>query len=310
MESPARGFFYVLVTSICFGLNGIGIRGIFETHPGIDVENVSFWGMFGATLLASPLILLSRSSRKRALLSIRRDGRVILAVSVLSSIGAIFWFYGLKSAGAGPVSLLSKSQVLFTSLLGLLFLKERFGAFEMVGLVLAMIGMIVISNLRGEIGFISALAILFSALIYALQSLIVRKYARELHGLEFTYLRALLMTAFYGVVFMMGGVLKIQPIGTMEALAGVTFMGLMLGRAFYYEAHKHLGIMRLGVGMLFEPIFVLILAYFVLDERIGVVKMAGAALILVGLWMTVRKNMNMAIALERVRRLMSKNRYR
>jgi len=294
MGDLKKGYLFVFLTSILFAINTIAIRHYFAdlaTNP--SVHNVAFWSLFAASLFLSPYFIFTRSSRIKMKTSMVRDGKIVLVVALLSASGAYFWYTGLKLLGAGPASLTGKSQVLFTALLGIAFLRERFSAFESAGIVITVAGIAMISQIPNEVNLPGVASTMLSAFIYSVQSLVVKKYATELHGIEFSYLRAVLMALMYGVVFAANGMLEMLPLKDIFYLGGFSLTGLIAGRTFYYEAHKYLGISRIGIGMLFEPVVILIASFYLLEESLGGFKLFGAALILFGLWMVAAKNLNL-----------------
>ena len=293
MENQRKGYLFIFLTSVFFGINTIGIRYYYTIFQNELPENVAFWGMGGAFLLIHPYFLFLSAPRGRIITSIKRDGKIITILAILSTLGAYLWLSGLKLLGAGPVSLLAKSQILFSAFFGILLLKERLTAFEITGIAIALPGIYFISALPGETKLAHSSVILFSALIYSFQSMLVKRFAKNLHGAEFTFLRAGLMTIFFGIIFHTQGSLTIPPVSQILFLGFVSVSGLMLGRSFYYEAHKYLDISRLGIGMLFEPVFVLFLSFFILAEQFTSEKIYGAVLILTGLWMTSLRNIRL-----------------
>jgi len=241
-------------------------------------------------LLVFPYYLFSPPARKRLTLTIKRDGFVILAISVLTLTGAILWIYALKHAVVGIVSLLSKTIIVYSAIFGLIFLKERFNLIELFGFALLIPGVLLIANLESQVAPLAAAAILISAFIYAIQSLVVKKFAPQLHGMEFSYLRAFCMLILLTTIFTIFGRVEIIPVKLIIILGVVSVSGMMLGRAFYFEAHKYLEISKLNSAMLIEPVIVLIAAYILLGEPLDNIKIIGSLFILAGLWLLIHRN--------------------
>ena len=284
-----KGTVLTALTAIFFGLNTAGIRWFFLYFEPIGPENVIFWGLLGAILLATPLQFSGKKNRLRLNQTIHLHGKVILVVILLSSGGAFLWILGLERLDAGVVSLLAKSQAVHSLILGSFLLKEKHSAFEVLGVLLALTGVGLISTLKGGVTPVGVVLVLTSALIYAFQSLVVKRFAPGLNGREFTYLRASGMVLTSGLIFgVLGRLHSISP-GSFLFLSLVSLTGLIVGRSFYFQAHNYLGIGRLSTLMLLEPIFVLTLSFFLLGETLPPRKILGGLLILLGIWMTVRR---------------------
>lgn len=285
-----RGLLFVAAAAIFFGINGLGIRWFFLTFGNVSPANVLFWGLMGSSSLAMFLQLMIPGPRNRMLFTIRRDLPVVAIVALLSSLGAFPWILSIKLAGAGPVSLLAKSQMIHSTILGILFLKERYTALEFAGFIIAIPGIAFISTLPGEVPIQAAVLTLLSAFIYSLQSFVVKVMAPNLLGREFSILRAVIMSLFIGILFSITGDITIIPVIQIVLLSLISISGLIIGRAFYFAAHNHLGIARLQVGMLLEPVFVVLMGILFLDEPFGWKKMVGMSLILFGLYLSARGN--------------------
>lgn len=292
-NNTVRGYILIVITALCFGLNGLGIRFFFAQIGGVSVANVAFWGLLGASTAGLIINLPSEVFRIRLKESIRRDGIIILIVSIMSATGAFLWYHALEITGAGNVALLAKGQIIYSTILGIIILKERMSVFEGVGLAIAIGGFVLLTSLPADLPIGAAINVLVSAFIYSVQSLIVKIYAPDLTGREFALLRAFLMVLFYGVIFSYTGDLTPIPYDRVLILGGISFIGLIVGRMAYFEAHKYLGMRQLNTGMLIEPIFVLILGGVFLSEPFTISGVSGAALIIFGLWMMVRKNLRL-----------------
>ena len=293
MKQINKGYLFVVLSAVCFGINTIGIRYYYNVFENDTPENVAFWGMFASSLILLPFFIISPGSRERIKTSISRDGKIILVISIMSTVGAYLWMLGLKFMAAGPLSLITKSQVMYSAILGIYFLGEKFTILEFFGVVTALSGIIVISNLENEVTPAGIMIVLTSAFIYSVQSMLVKKFAGKLHGMEFTYLRAVLMALFFFIIFTIYGTISLIPLKQILMLGLISISGLMIGRSFYYEAHKHVPISKLSVGMLFEPVFIIIASYFILNEDLSRHKLMGAFLIVLGLWMTAKKNITL-----------------
>ncbi len=282
-----RGYLYALMTSVCFAINGMGIRFIFGSRQQLNPESAAIWGFLGALLLTVPYYIVSSGARKRMKVTLQRDIKTVSVISLITAVGAIFWVFAIKHAIVAGVSLLAKSMIIYSAILGYFFLKERLRLIEVLGFFTAIPGVVLISTLQGEVAPIAAAAVLFSAFVYAIQSLVVKKFATHLYGLEFTVLRAFFMVVLFFVPTYFSGRLQAISPDTFMLLAIVSFSGLIVGRAFYFEAHKYLEISRLNLTLLFEPVLVLLASSLLLREPLTLPKTIGAIFILSGLALVI-----------------------
>ncbi len=118
---------------------------------GIEPMVMLFLILFLGSAMLLPLYILETVFDRPTV----ANGATILSVVVLavfSSVISIFlWNYGLGRLGAGRASIFIHLIVVFTVILAILFLGERFEWFHAVGVVLIMTG-IYLSTIRGKAG--------------------------------------------------------------------------------------------------------------------------------------------------------------
>ena len=250
----------------------------------LSVANNIFWGFFGALVIASPFFLRNQKARKNISLCLKSHAWLLVSITVIISFSSILWFLVLSKSNSGIMALLDKSEVLWTILLGIFFLKEKFRKKECYGIILSIIGLVLISTLEGEINYYLSFLVLLTAFFYALQSFLVKKFASEMDSFAFTFLRGIGLLIIIGSFFGIQG--QISFIGMKEiALVGFgQFCGLLIARVFYFEAHKFLDISKLNIFQLSVPVFVLLGQYFLFPETtFSQQKILGAILILGGM---------------------------
>ena len=257
----------------------------------LSVPNLVFWSFFGALLFSAPFFLGKKIRRKNIALCLQNHGKLLVFTSILISAAAILWFWVLSGSNSGIVSLLDKSEILWAMLLGIFFLGEKINKKELLILILPVLGLLLISQLEGEISSFSALATLFIALIYALQSFFVKKYMPEVDGFSFAFLRACVLFLCTGVFFLLQGSISLIPFSAFLFIAFGQMSGILIGRVFFFNAHKYLDISRLNLFQILIPLFVLLGSTFLFpDVSFSLQKGIGAVLILGGLLLFLREH--------------------
>lgn len=137
--------------------------------------------------------------------------------------------------------------------------------------------------LFGELSAIGA------AFVWALEGLILRPITRELVALRITALQfVVVFIAFWGVSFITGRIDEVfaLPLGRVLALAFTALFGLAAGETAYVHSLTHLGLAR-AFTISNAGFFIIALAAgaLVLGEPVTYRQWAGAAVILVGIWL-------------------------
>ena len=181
------------------------------------------------------------------------------------------------------VALLAQAETVFAFLLGVLFLKERVSSKEILGLLIAIGGFIVISNIRGEINLFTALIVLFSSFLYASQSFLVKKFGGNIDSVAYSYLRTILMSSLLSIYLLTFHSISFIAWVPFLILAGGQVAGFVVGRILYFQAHKHLPMSTLNTLLLFDPVLILIFSFFLFGDALTFQKIIGSTLIISGL---------------------------
>lgn len=281
-----KGYFFVFLTGVFFAFEVIGFKEVFRRYN-VYPEMAALFGVGFAFLVVTPFFLSSVKRRKKVTLTIKRDGHILLIGTFSNAMGIVLYYYALKQTDLGPAAILIKTTVLYNVILGVVFLGERFKDREIFGIGLSIVGIYLISTLQGQINWISAFCILLSAFLFAIQSYLIKKYIPEILGLEYAYLRLLLLCVFFFLYAKSIGTFFVPPLEVILILGFCSLLGYFLGRAFYFEAHNYLPISKLNATLLIEPIFLMFVGILFMKEPFDVQKLSGGAIILLGLYLIV-----------------------
>jgi len=262
---------------------------VFRSFEGVSLANLFFWGSFGATVILSPFFLSTKNSIQILKNELVNHGKLVLLVSVLTAIGGFLWFLAIAESGAGVIALLEKSNVVFVFLLGIFFLQERVSRKELFFLGITVLGIFLVSSLKGEASSLGVIAILISQFLYSMQSFLIKKYGSEINSFFFSYIRLILILIFTGVFLSIIGVIGFVPMEAFLIMSLSQVFGIFLYRYFYFEAHKFFPISKISFLMLAESILVLFGGYILFGDSITIQKIAGAIFILVGLGLFLKE---------------------
>jgi len=235
-------------------------------------------------------------SRRRA---IRAEGRHFLVLGALGMwVCGAFVYIGGRSTSAVNIGLLYAASPVLIALASALWLHERVGWRQALGVALALAGVLHIL-LRGRWPDLLALRInpgdawvAVAVLCWTVYSLLLRAWPSA-----FSPLARLTLTA-------CGGVVVLLPFTLWEAVAwlpsewswrsvALVAAAALLPGAGAYGAYsfmqRELGAARVGLVMYLGPLYSAVLAWAVLGEQIEVFHLVGGALILPGIYLGTRK---------------------
>ena len=210
----------------------------------------------------------------------------------ISLFNTFVYIAGQYSSAINLALIGTTSSPIFSIILASVFLKEKLGKRQYIGLFICILGILVLLS-KGSIGrllnfeFTTGDAwILVGALLFAIYNILVRKQPPGLKGIDFLFITFLL-----GTVFLIPLVIVEQtyapPIEWSWPLIGI-FLYLGLGASVIAFLSWNYAIARLGAGKasLFGnliPVFSALEAMLILDEKLSLFQAIGGFVVICGL---------------------------
>ncbi len=292
-----RGFLIALISALILSFTGILIRMISEDTR-LPALILAFWRDFLVIACLFPLLLII----KPALLKITHAQCLFLVLfGATLALFNILWTLAVTLTGAAVATVLVYSSGGFTVLLGWLILKEPLGWKKVLAVVLSLLGCILVSGATDPAQWqANALGIvtgILSGLLYAVYSLMGRKASQK----DLNPWTTLFFTFGFAALFLL--TINLLPIkfipATAEYPGEIFFLGTqwygwilllllaggptLLGFGLYNVSLGHLPSSTANLILTLEPVFTGVIAFFLLDERMNGLQLAGSALIITAL---------------------------
>ncbi|WP_368106794.1 DMT family transporter [Bacteroides nordii] len=195
-----NGFLYGLLSSASFGL--IPMFTIPAMQQGMQFESILLYRFAFATLALGVILLIDGQSFRIN----HRDIPSLLLLAFFYLISAVFLFWGYKFMASGIATTLHFMYPVLTTLIMMLFFREKKSIWRFMAIALAVVGVFFLSqgDDSGSITFIGIFIVLLSALGYALYLVTVSQLkVGQMKGLRLTF-----------YVFLFGTLLLFIGIGT------------------------------------------------------------------------------------------------
>jgi drug/metabolite transporter (DMT)-like permease len=292
-----QGFIIALLSAIVLSFTGIIIRIISEDYQ-LPALILAFWRDFFVVLWAFPFLLFL----KPKLLKIKKsDMKFLLLFGLALAIFNIAWTLAVTLSGASVATVLVYSSAGFTAILGHFLLDETLGWKKITSIILCLIGTILVSGAldldvwrQNTLGILSGV---LSGLLYAVYSLMGRQAANRginpWSTLFYSFFAAavvlLVINLLPGKIFNASALYPSDIIQLGTEWRGWILLLLLAGGPTLIG----FGLYNVSLGMLpsstanliltLEPVLTAITAYFLLDERLTSIEIAGSCLILTAL---------------------------
>lgn len=303
--SPSRSTLTLVLLGGILAVSTASIFIKFAQHAGANSIVIAAFRLSLATLGLAPLALTRYRSELRQLT--RREWVLALLSGVFLAMHFAFWVTSLQYASVASSVVLVTTTPLWVALFSPLVLHERVGAATYVGLALALAGGAVVglsdacswqagsitcpaaASFFGGTAFLGDFLALAGAWMAAGYMLVGRSLRAKIDLIPYIFvvygMAAIILIA---IMFGMGE----NPLG----LAPITYLWLvllalvpqLLGHSIFNWSLKYIPVSLVSVTLLGEPVGSTILAYFILQESPGWVKIVGAVLILAGIWLAAR----------------------
>ena len=248
-----------------------------------------FWRVFIAGLLLLPII---RRHWPAMISLVRQKWLSILIVGGLGfSISPALIYVGLNYTSAINAGLLIALMPVITMILARFVLNEPVGAWQFVGSIVAFVGMAVIVT-RGDLRALIRLDlnageifVICAAIAFALYTVLLRRAKYPLPGLPLLVLllgAAVVVAVPFYVWELFHDERTVLNAKGLWALAYVAGPGGALMYYLFNLSVQALGASRAGVFLYLQTVFIAVLAYFFLGERLLPYHFVGAFFIMIG----------------------------
>jgi drug/metabolite transporter (DMT)-like permease len=184
----------------------------------------------------------------------RRHLRFFLAIGFLVATATTLNYTAVTFIDPGTAAMLAQTGTIFALGFGLFWLRERLSRIELVGALLAIVGVFIISFQPGDLLRLGSLFVLASTFTYALHAAVVKRYGGEIEFANFFLFRVASTTGFL-LLFVVGrGQMQWPgwPAWGYLILAGS--VDVVISRVLYYLALRRLQISFHAILLTLSPV--------------------------------------------------------
>jgi drug/metabolite transporter (DMT)-like permease len=250
-----------------------------------------------------PITLIGKRNKKEKESLKKDDYAILLIIGLLGGgIAPFLFFEGLKRTTASDASVLEGGELLFTVIIALLFFKEKLTKIGYLGMTITIIGITLISlssninspnnwyNFNFNFGNI---LIIFSTLCWGLDNNISKIISKRItNTAKIVLVKSLIGgTLLLIISFYLGYKLNIE-INQIPYLLILGIGGFGLSLFFFIESLRIIGTLKTIVIFSSSAIFGLILSFFILNEKIGIMQVIATTLVILGLYYVNKDELN------------------
>jgi drug/metabolite transporter (DMT)-like permease len=213
---------------------------------------------------------------------LRRVIRPLLLLGLFNGLANLLLFTAVSLGDPTLAAFFSRSETVYSVLLGAFLLHERLVGIQWAGAVLAVLGAGVMTFRSGPVVWMMLVITLISNLFLAISSLIAKQYVHTVPPLVLSTVRTILMTLMLGGIALVSGQYQwVSPI-TWAWIIGGAFFGPFLSYALFYEGLKYLDLSTGAVIRSTQPLFVAVYSLLLFGTTISSQQFVGGLTILTG----------------------------
>jgi drug/metabolite transporter (DMT)-like permease len=272
----------VIVWAFAFPFIKIGLREL-------SFINLTIMRFF---IVCCVLILILLFQRRRFSKLHKKD---IIPIFILGFLGVMVYHlglnYGEQFISPGAASLIIATIPIQIVILAVIFLKEKIGLIKILGIIIALSGVLVISfwgkkDASLEIDYIfGAIAVLIAALMGALYTIAGKKLLDRYSGLSLT-VYAILFGSVGLIPFINSSLIDQVSKMSINGWFAVLFLGIfstVIGYVIWYVALKIKTANEISIYLYAIPVLSTLFSYIMFKEEITLLFILGGFLVLTGL---------------------------
>lgn len=205
--------------------------------------------------------------------------RFFAAIGILVAASTVINYAAVAFIDPGTASLLGKTSVLFSLLLGIYWLRERLHPPEVVGALLALSGAFIIGFQPGDYLRLGSLLVLISTFLYALHTAIVKRYGEEItFGDFFLFLFAAAR----------GQLVWPSPVAWALVIVAGT-VDVVISRSLFYLSLRRMPMSIHTVILTLSPVVTILWALVLFGDKPTATSLIGGALVILGVFVVTRR---------------------
>lgn len=214
--------------------------------------------------------------------TVRDHWRFFLTIGFLIAVSTNVNYEAVAFIDPGTAALLGKSGVVFGLLLSLIWLHESLSRSQIIGSIVALLGVVVIAYQPGDYLRLGSLLVVGGTFLYAVHAAIVKRYAGRMDFIDFFFYRLLFTSVFLLLFSTVRGALVLPSPTAWGLLILVATVDVILSRTLYYVALQRMQMSVHTIVLTASPVVAVVWSLLFFDVHPTPQQIIGGLGVLVG----------------------------
>ncbi len=280
MNAKSRYYLAAIVAIFFWGSSFVGTKLAYASFGPFTVCFLRF----ALSLVILKIVRIIRHDNRKLE---KQDIPILLTTGLLGiSVYYTCENYALTLTSASAASLISGSYPAITALVGVLFYHMKVKKKQVIGILLAMLGIIILTNggdFSGSNVTLGNAILIFDGFLWAFYNFLIPRIHSDYSVLSITYYQTLL-----ALPFLIPGVLIENPAAisiTPSAIGAILYLAIgcsVLAYLLYNFSLRGISPSAAAAIMNLMPVFGLILSALILKESISLTSIGGGVIVIIG----------------------------
>ncbi|MGZ7044359.1 MAG: DMT family transporter [Methanobacterium sp.] len=220
----------------------------------------------------------------------RKEYFILFLTAIFGSlIAPALYLSGLSKITAVNAALLTNAEIIFIIILGILFLKEKIGKKDFLGLAFLLIGAVFLStnnlqNLSLNQNLFGSILVIFSSFFWSMDTILSKFLSNKRNIIFITALKTLIGGFVLFIISLIMGLSFSLPYDKIPLLLFIGLVCLSFSLPLIYYAIRIIGSTRTGSIFSLSSLFGAITAFFALGEPLTVSQLSFGILMIAGVY--------------------------
>jgi len=270
-----------LLASLFWGASFVWYKQAFQAFDAISI-------IFFRLVIAAVLMFLVSHFVYRKEKILKADYKFFLLLSFLQPFCYfIFESYGMKYVSSTLGALIVATIPLFTPVFTYFLSKEKITLFNISGLIISFIGVIIVlaNDFSGRGSAIGILLLFLAVMSANLYGIMVKKLLVKYSGFTIVKTQSMIGLLYLFPLFIIFERNKLSDLQLPDfiPIIQLAVFGSMLAFILKTFVIKKIGLINSNIFANMIPVFTAVIAYFVLNEILGIQKLLGIIIVITGL---------------------------
>ncbi|MBI2084684.1 MAG: DMT family transporter [Candidatus Aenigmarchaeota archaeon] len=283
MDNHLKGYIYVITSLLLTGVAFIAMTVALRTA---EIQTALFF-MFATGFVLSSIMLVATRKIDEAKTIAKKYWKPLLVIGALNAVTAFLWLLSLNLVGPSVTAFVGRFGTIFTILMSVIFLKERFNRLELVGALIMIAGAFVLSYNGGNFIIFGVLVVITMSFLFSNWQFMSKRYIKHISPLVMNHARFTITFVIVGTYVLLTGNLSVPSLTPIALIMLSSVCGGIIGFILIYKAMEIADLSKISTIQSLEPFVIMVYSALILGsiptgyQLMGGIVIVGGALLMI-----------------------------